>query len=128
MVNPYIRPPEYARMWGVHLNTVYHWIKCGYLPGVISRRISQRKNHYIPIGVVPPRLFPGPLPGRRQLLPPEDVPPWEPEDHNGMLPKGVSMEDFLRDHQITIDQLTDEKWEVKSKQCQALTAKGSTVT
>lgn len=119
----YYRPSEYAKLWGVHINTVYFWIKNKYLPGVKSVKVSVRRHHFIPIGVVPPLLFPGPKPSERRVDPPEDMPPWEgPEKSPVHLPEGVSMEDFLRENQISIDQINDDDWEVKVRQAMAIQA------
>lgn len=88
----YLSPREYAEFWGVHYNTVYHWIALDLLPGVIKQRIFVRTRYYIPMGTIPPRPYPGPKPERRKSVTVsnnhcdnfpgqmdmfEDRPPWE---------------------------------------------------
>lgn len=122
MSKSYYRPSEYAELWGVHKNTVYHWIRCGVLPGVKSVKVCRRRHHYIPVGVIPPRLFPGPKPLRRRVMPPDDMPPWEGPD---IAPPQSSIEAYMQANQISIDQLTDEDWEVMASQSAAITADGA---
>ena len=74
-------PKEFSDLWRVHINTVYRWIRMGLLPG--TKKIKCANLYRIPICSAPPRIYPGPKPGRRigretQLLSQLDTP--SPED------------------------------------------------
>lgn len=126
MGKSFLRPREYAEMWRVHINTVYHWLRLGLLPGARAVKCCQRRLHYIPIGVVPPRLYPGPCPGRRRTELPEDIPPWDPSHDPSYHPadhqKTIDFQRQLIENQITINQISDEDWEMIASETQAIQA------
>ena len=68
MACQYLNPREYADFWGVHYTTVYRWLSAGLLPGVIVQKLFQSIRYYIPVNTPPPRLYPGPKPGRRAKM------------------------------------------------------------
>ena len=93
MGRSFYTPKEFSEIWGVHVNSVYFWIKNNMLPGTRRCKIVERFRYYIPIASAPPRLYPGPKPGRR-FKAAKDMPPWD-----------ESIEDDSH------GQISDEKWE-----------------
>lgn len=53
-----VPPKTYARLHGVHYNTVYYWIQEGVIP-CRRERLHVRHRYYIPLNAVPPVLKPG---------------------------------------------------------------------
>ena len=57
----YLSPMEYARLYGVHINSVMKWIRLGWIPS-IRYLAGQRWRYRIPANAPRPRRNPGPPP------------------------------------------------------------------
>ena len=54
-----VTPRKYAAMWGMHVNSVYYWIKIGAIHAY-KYKIFQRYRYQIPINQPVPALKGGP--------------------------------------------------------------------
>ena len=60
----YLSPLQYSRKWGVHYNSVLHWISSGLLPYNI-RNAGTKIWYMIPADVKPPKSKRGPKPKQK---------------------------------------------------------------